>query len=168
MEKITLDVNDLLKIKNISDHPILILTVEAKENKYNTFIIKKDSKQETVLAQLTPNESKNIKQTVNTDAELRLLSDNESSTDKITINYIILADNNNINNIKPQHNVYNDTNEEEDEEFEEEEEESSDDKEDEESLEAESDLAQIANDLWEECEAEFENEQFIGRKRYIN
>jgi hypothetical protein len=173
MEHTIIQVNTVLKITSISDCPILIISLESNENKHNTFLIKKESDKESVIAFLNPNETKQLKQTVSLNSELKLLSDNESSSDKIIICYFKLVDNNNINNFSTQHELleYN-SNEDEDEDFEEDEEDSESadiNEEEDESLEAESDLAQLANDLWEDCEAQFDNNQhFLGRKRYLN
>jgi hypothetical protein len=168
MEQITLNVNTGVNIKTITKYPMFILTIESKDNKYNSFLIKNDNK-ETILGIISQNETKQLKQTISTNVTLKLISDNELSTDKILINYFILKENNNISNNTHSERFDNNEVEEEEEEDEEfdEEEESLEDQEDDVSLEGESDLAQVANDLWEECEAEFENEQFLGKKRKL-
>ena len=164
-----LKVNTEFDFKKLRGTTFKLISAESSKNKGLTYIVRVDKKKESVICNLNIEEWKEIQLCFKVDewTKLKLLGDNSNyEDDKITLTYDIINQSGKSNG----NNFYEIDDEGEDEDYDDgvyEENELLED--DDSNFEEESDINDIANDLWNECENEFneQDKQYLGKKRKL-
>ena len=159
---------DLNELKGLN---IKILSVESEKNKGYTYLIKTEKKVETVVSHLAEEEWKEAQLSfkASDSIKIKVIGDyNSVKTDSIIITYEAIDRN---GKAKLFENCYEIDGEEEDEDYGEADVEENELNEEEDSkFEDESDMNEIANDLWNDCEEGFdevEKKLFLNKKRKL-
>ncbi len=164
-------VNSEFDFRDLIGTNMKIVSVESEKNIGCTYLIKVEKKIETIICHLAEEEWKEAQATFKiTDTfKLKVIGDtNSTKNDNIIITYEITDKNGKPKNIN---NIYEIDGEEEDEDYGDEDVEEQELYEEEDSkFEDESDIDDIANDLWKDCQDAFtdEDKQFLNKKRKLS
>jgi len=164
-----LKVNSEFEFKDIKGTTFKLISAESSKNKGFTYIIKAEKKNESVLCHLNLEEWKEVQVSfkVNDTTKLKLIGDSSNNLDdKVTLTYDLIDESGKSN----RKYFYEIDEEGEDEDYDDavyEENELLED--DDSNFEEESDMNDIANDLWNECENEFDEQEkyLLGKKRKL-
>ena len=164
-KKITLSVNSEFNVTSFKNKSINLISAESNNNKGITYLLKTEKSKCNIIFHLNQCQNKELNNIIDitSSTKIELISDIDNhENDSILLFYeIVESEINNFSNNKEFENESV-----EDEEFNEDYE--NEEFEEDISLVEESDIEQIANDLWDECEEEFgESENFLNKKRKI-
>jgi len=165
-KKTILSVNNELELNSFKNKSIYLTLAESNNNHGITFLLKSDKNKDHIIFHLNENEKKDLNYLIQItpSTRIKLISNIENNKDdSIILSFDIIEYE--VNNIPNSKEIENDS--VEDEEFDEDDENDEiEDVEEDISLVEESDLEQIANDLWNECEEEFAGDgKFLNKKR---
>jgi hypothetical protein len=165
------NVNDEFDFRDLRGTNMKIVSVESERNKGFTYLVKVEKKIETVICHLSEEEWKEVQDSFKiTDAfKLKVIGDsNSTKNDNIVITYEITDKNGKPKNLN---NIYEFDAEEEDEEYDDEDVKEGELVDEEDSrFEDESDMDDIANDLWKDCQDAFteQDKEFLNKKRKLS